>query len=118
MVWMAGDNDLESFGDKDLTEMKRVGSTDDVNLLVQFDSQDPQEVIIDAKRITEAQPLTDRTFQPRGGTPLLDATGTLIARASDRMAERAKKGTKPEHVLFVTITDGRIVMKLHIEPRA
>lgn len=38
MVWMAGDNDLESFGDKDLTEMKRVGSTDDVNVVVQFDS--------------------------------------------------------------------------------
>jgi hypothetical protein len=38
MVWMAGDNDLESFGDKDLAEMKRVGSTDDVNVVVQFDS--------------------------------------------------------------------------------
>ena len=25
MVWMAGDNDLEEFGDKDLAEMKRVG---------------------------------------------------------------------------------------------
>ena len=38
MVWMAGDNDLESFGDQDLAEMKRVGSTDDVNVVVQFDS--------------------------------------------------------------------------------
>ena len=38
MVWMAGDNDLESFGDKDLAEMKRVGSTEQVNVVVQFDS--------------------------------------------------------------------------------
>ena len=38
MVWMAGDNDLESFGDLDLTEMKRVGSTDDIDVVVQFDS--------------------------------------------------------------------------------
>jgi hypothetical protein len=38
MIWMAGDNDLESFGDRDLAEMKKIGSTDDVNVTVQFDS--------------------------------------------------------------------------------
>jgi hypothetical protein len=38
MVWMAGDNDLESFGEKDLVEMKRVGSTDAINVIAQFDS--------------------------------------------------------------------------------
>jgi hypothetical protein len=38
MIWMAGDNDLESFGDRDLAEMKKVGSTDDINVTVQFDS--------------------------------------------------------------------------------
>ncbi len=38
MIWMAGDNDLESFGDRDLAEMKRVGSTDAINVTVQFDS--------------------------------------------------------------------------------
>jgi hypothetical protein len=37
MVWMAGDNNFESLGNQDLAEMKRVGSTDDVNVLVQFD---------------------------------------------------------------------------------
>jgi len=37
-VWVAGDNNLESFGEKDLAEMKRVGSTDDLNVVVQFDS--------------------------------------------------------------------------------
>jgi Clostripain family len=38
MIWMAGDNDLESFGDRDLAEMKKVGSTDAINVAVQFDS--------------------------------------------------------------------------------
>ncbi len=38
MVWMAGDNNLESFGEKDLAEMKRVGSNDEMNVVVQFDS--------------------------------------------------------------------------------
>ncbi len=37
MVWMAGDNDLESFGDKDIAEMKRVGSNGDIDVVVQFD---------------------------------------------------------------------------------
>ncbi len=37
MVYMAGDNDLEEFGYADLAEMKMAGSTDDVNILVQFD---------------------------------------------------------------------------------
>jgi hypothetical protein len=80
---------------------------DDARLtLVQFDSQDPQEVLVDAKRIGRARPLTMRTFVPRGGTPLLDATGRLIHRASVREQERLILGKKPELVTVVTITDG------------
>ena len=75
--------------------------------LVQFDSQDPQEVLIDARRITVARPLDDDTFVPRGGTPLLDATGQLIARAAVRQQERAVLGKRPEAITFVTITDGQ-----------
>jgi Mg-chelatase subunit ChlD len=74
--------------------------------LVQFDSQDPQEIVIDARPITAAAQLTADTFRPRGGTPLLDATGTLITRASARAEQRKTHGKKPEHVVFVTITDG------------
>jgi hypothetical protein len=74
--------------------------------LVQFDTQDPQEVVLDAKRITAARPLTPATFQPRGGTPLLDATGRLIARASARADARRTAGKRPEAIIFVTITDG------------
>ena len=37
MVYLAGDNNLDAAGTADLLEMKRVGSTDRVTLLAQFD---------------------------------------------------------------------------------
>ena len=38
LVWMAGDNDLESYGRDDIQELKRVGSTADVDVVVQLDT--------------------------------------------------------------------------------
>ena len=40
LVYMAGDNNLEGAGRDDLAEMKRVGSTADVNVIVQFDTEE------------------------------------------------------------------------------
>jgi hypothetical protein len=37
MVYMAGDNDLDSNGVQDLREMKKVGTTDDINIVAEFD---------------------------------------------------------------------------------
>lgn len=74
--------------------------------LVQFDSQDPHEVVVDAERLSRVPDLTQATFQPRGGTPLLDATGQLITRADVRQQHRAALGRRPEAVTIVTITDG------------
>jgi len=37
MVYLAGDNNLEHFGERDLIEMKSVGSTDVVQVVAQFD---------------------------------------------------------------------------------
>lgn len=37
MVYMAGDNDLSIAGEADVAEMKAIGSTADVNVLVEFD---------------------------------------------------------------------------------
>jgi hypothetical protein len=74
--------------------------------LVQFDSQDPAEVLADAIPIREAVPLTASTFLPRGGTPLLDATGRLLMRGDVREAALAATDFPPEDVVFVTITDG------------
>jgi len=41
MVYMAGDNDLSMAVDRDLSEMRRVGSTSSLNLLVEFDRAGP-----------------------------------------------------------------------------
>lgn len=80
---------------------------DDARLtLVQFDSQEPFEVLADASPIHRVRELTAQTFQPRGSTPLLDATGNLIAHAAVRAEQRKTLGKKPESILFVTFTDG------------
>src|SRR5580765_2982032 len=63
--------------------------------LVQFDSQDPHEVLTDALRINRVRPLSERTFVPRGGTPLLDATGRIITKAAVREDQRATLGKRP-----------------------
>ena len=52
--------------------------------LVRFDDEDPREVVFEAVPIAEVVPLTARDFEPRGMTPLLDATGSIIDRASWR----------------------------------
>lgn len=38
MVYLAGDNNLSSAGDRDLAEMRRIGSTPEVNVVVEFDN--------------------------------------------------------------------------------
>lgn len=42
MVYLAGDNNLEAYGVKDLGEMKAVGSTDEVAVVAQFDRMSDQ----------------------------------------------------------------------------
>ena len=73
---------------------------------VQFDSQDPQEVIVAGAPISEVVQLDGSTFIPRGGTPLLDATGLLIGRARVEAAAREATGLPKQQILFVSITDG------------
>ena len=40
LVWIAGDNDLDEFGVKDIGEMKQVGSSEHLHVVVQFDRLD------------------------------------------------------------------------------
>lgn len=42
LVWMAGDNNLEEAGVDDLAELKQVGSTEEIDVLVQFDRMSDQ----------------------------------------------------------------------------
>lgn len=74
--------------------------------LVQFDTQAPQEVLLDAANLANVGPLAEADFQPRGGTPLLDATSLLITRVLGRQAARSALGKREEEIVFITVTDG------------
>lgn len=88
-----------------LADQQRDGADAKITL-VQFDSQDPQHVIMANAPVREAVPLDGHTYRPRGGTPLLDATGLLIGRARVEAAARVANGLPREAVVFVTVTDG------------
>ncbi len=88
-----------------LREQKKDGADARVTL-VQFDSSDPQEVVAAGVPIVEMVELTADTFLPRGSTPLLDATGKLIARARLNEELRQQNSMDAEEIVFVTITDG------------
>jgi len=74
--------------------------------LVQFDSGDPFEVRTDGLPLAQVRRLSDHTFQPRGGTPLWDAVGELITRASVRAEQRRALGKRREETVLAVYTDG------------
>jgi len=68
--------------------------------LVQFDSQAPFEILANAANIDEIPQLDAYRYQPRGGTPLLDALGELLSHS-----ERRARGRDEDNVVVV-FTDG------------
>jgi len=74
--------------------------------LVQFDSQDPYEVLHDFRPIADVPELTSATYVPRASTPLLDTLGRGIGDLAARLAGLADD-QRPEHTVFVIVTDGR-----------
>jgi len=74
--------------------------------LVQFDSQDPYEVIHRFRPLPEIPPLTRKTFVPRASTPLLDAIGRGINDLEQSLAALAET-ERPARVVMVIITDGQ-----------
>jgi Mg-chelatase subunit ChlD len=73
--------------------------------LVQFDSQDPYEVLQDFRSIADVPELTAATYVPRASTPLLDALGRGINDLAAKIAN-LPKDQRPEHTVFVVLTDG------------
>jgi len=69
--------------------------------VVQFDSQNPFEVLADGVDVRELRELDADRYCPRGGTPLLDAVGRLIEHA-----ERRARGRNEDSVIVV-FTDGQ-----------
>ena len=73
--------------------------------LVQFDSQDPYEVLQDWVDIKKAKSLNEDTYNPRAMTPLLDAVGKAIRDVEAKIANKRTK--KPDKIVMVIITDGQ-----------
>lgn len=74
--------------------------------LVQFDSQDPYEIVYHFKPLAEVPELTRETFVPRATTPLLDAIGRGINDLEKSLAD-ITEAERPSRVVMVVITDGQ-----------
>ena len=53
--------------------------------LIQFDTENPWEVVFEDKPVKKAPKLTSETYVPRGGTPLNDAIGRTIVDLGNRL---------------------------------
>lgn len=73
--------------------------------LVQFDSQDPYEVVHGFKPIAEILALDPQTYVPRGGTPLFDALGRGINDVEQNLG-KLPESERPAKVIFAIVTDG------------
>ena len=73
---------------------------------VQFDSDNPFEIILDRSRIDRVPELTSAVYWARSMTPLYDALGMLIERADRRIKRRVKENRPAEDQLVVVFTDG------------
>lgn len=67
---------------------------------VRFDTE-ATERFRPMQALAECQPLTKADYQPRGGTPLLDAIGKTIAQLDEDW-----KAEQPERAIVVIVTDG------------
>ena len=83
-------------------DTQRKESGDCTMTLVQFDSEDPFEVVHDGTPIGQVPDLTRDQYQPRSMTPLLDALGDLVTSVDRRVAGL---GT-PEDQIVVVFSDG------------
>ena len=74
--------------------------------LVQFDTQNPYEIVHKFKEIKDVPELTRETFVPRASTPLLDAMGRGINDLEHGLSQ-LDEDDRPERVVMVIITDGQ-----------
>lgn len=79
MVYMAGDNSLSNAGDTDLCEMRKVGSTADVNVIAQFDNAGREG--------------TRRFYIQKGGNNLLQSLGKTDSGSPEILLDFIKWAT-------------------------
>lgn len=73
--------------------------------LVQFDTGGI-DVVHESRPVRDIPVLNGNTYQPRGGTPLLDALGKTICSTGDAL-KAIPEDKRPDKVVFVVITDGQ-----------
>ena len=71
--------------------------------LVLFDNEYLK--VVDHKPLQSVQPLTDKTFEPRGTTALLDAMGRTIDEIGARLS-KTPEHDRPSKVIIACMTDG------------
>ena len=74
--------------------------------LVQFDSQDPFEVIHKFTDIQMVPDLTGQTYMPRASTPLYDAVGRGINDLKASLGA-LPEALRPKKIVMVIVTDGQ-----------
>ena len=74
--------------------------------LIQFDSQDPFEVLQRGVTIQQAHNLTAETYMPRAWTPLLDAIGRTVTDTGARLSQ-IPESDRPGKVVLAIMTDGQ-----------
>lgn len=87
-------------------EQQRAGSDGTTVTLVQFDTEDPFETVYSFLPVGQVPELTEKTFCPRGGTPLLDATARTIVNLETWLAVQPKD-QRPNKMVIVVVTDGQ-----------
>ena len=98
-------NDVIGGYNRFISDQRKNGNDAKVTL-VQFDSEDSHEVVYESIPVSEVKKLTKTTFIPRSSTPLLDATGLLVAKIREQRARATEATDQLDDIVFVTITDG------------
>lgn len=92
-------------GFNEFVEGQKSGTGDANVSLVQFDTENPYELLYQARPVKEVPKLTIEDYIPRGGTPLHDAIGRTIDGLGTSLS-KAKETERPGKVVIVIITDG------------
>ena len=88
-----------------LAEQRKQPGTAKVTF-VQFDSEDPFEVLFDGVDLREVTDLERSAYRPRGSTPLYDAVGRMIGKIDADVAARTERDEQEEDQVVVIVTDG------------